>query len=96
MRIEFLAVAEQELEDSADYYERQDVRSGADFSDEIDRALDALQENPQIGAPLSGGLRQYRTQRFPFNLIYSLQGDVLLVVAVMHQSREPNYWRDRI
>jgi len=32
---------------------------------------------------------------FPFNIIYSILPDKILVVAVAHQHRRPSYWINR-
>ena len=33
--------------------------------------------------------------RFPYGIIYTTDGNDLLVIAVAHLHRQPNYWRDR-
>ena len=32
---------------------------------------------------------------FPYAVLYSIEPDYILVVAVMHCRREPGYWRNR-
>jgi len=32
---------------------------------------------------------------FPFDLIYRLQGDKIVIIAVSNQSRRPGYWAGR-
>jgi hypothetical protein len=33
--------------------------------------------------------------RFPYGVIYRLSGDTVEIVAVMHLSRKPGYWKHR-
>jgi hypothetical protein len=33
--------------------------------------------------------------RFPYGLVYGLDGDTVVVVAVEHLHRMPRYWADR-
>jgi hypothetical protein len=33
---------------------------------------------------------------FPYAILYSIEAKYVLIVAVMHLSREPGYWRHRI
>ena len=33
---------------------------------------------------------------FPYNLLYAVESDLLVVVAVAHQKRRPGYWRSRV
>jgi hypothetical protein len=33
---------------------------------------------------------------FPYSVIFQLEDDIILVVAVAHAKRRPGYWRKRI
>lgn len=33
--------------------------------------------------------------RYPYTLVYRIEGEVIHVIALMHQSRRPGYWRGR-
>ena len=41
-------------------------------------------------------VRRCLTRIFPFAVLYTIEQDFILIVAVMHWSREPGYWRDRL
>jgi len=34
-------------------------------------------------------------RRFPFGILYRIEPEQIVVVAVMHLRRRPGYWRDR-
>jgi hypothetical protein len=34
--------------------------------------------------------------RFPFSVIYSVEADMILVVAIAHHGRRPAYWQSRV
>jgi hypothetical protein len=45
---------------------------------------------------MSRKLRRFAlNDRFPFSIVYSIQGDTLFVIAVAHASRRPGYWKRR-
>jgi toxin ParE2 len=49
------------------------------------------------GAQAPGeGIRRCRLGRFPYGLIYTLDNGDILVLAVAHLHRRPDYWRDRL
>jgi len=48
-----------------------------------------------IGVPC-GGIRKRPVHRFPYAVLYRVDPDEIVVVAVMHQRRRPDYWRSRI
>jgi len=41
-------------------------------------------------------IRRFLFSRFPYSLIYGLDQETIVVIAVAHQHREPRYWADRI
>ena len=96
MKLEFHPEAEMEFIEAAVYYELQVLDLGVRFGAEVRRAADLLMEHPEIGARIDPELRQLIVGRFPFTLIYSVQPDVLQIVAVAHQRRQPGYWRSRV
>jgi hypothetical protein len=48
-----------------------------------------------LGGILKGLFRRYLLQRFPYGLIYAVEGQTIFVVAVMHLKRKPGYWVSR-
>lgn len=96
MKIEFLAVAEQELEEAVDYYNQQKAGLGDDFAKEVKRALERILQFPHAWTPLSKRARRCRTQKFPYGVIYQIRSDKILIVAVMHFHRDPKSWKSRI
>jgi plasmid stabilization system protein ParE len=56
---------------------------------------DLIAEEPFVGQVVRPGIRRRLLRRFPYALLYSLDGDELLIVAVAHQSRQPGYWTTR-
>ncbi len=37
-----------------------------------------------------------KVESFPYTLRYAVRGDLIVVVAVSHQHRAPDYWVDRV
>lgn len=65
------------------------------FESAVQRALRLLAFMPRLGSPSYPGVRTWALKRFPYTLVYRVQGDLTTVIAVAHQSREPGYWRGR-
>jgi toxin ParE2 len=59
-------------------------------------AADRIARFPEAWQPLGEGLRRCRLSRFPYALIYAVNNSDILVVAVAHLHRRPDYWRDRL
>lgn len=92
----FLTPAEVEMTKASVFYEAATIGLGVEFLDDVQRVIDLVCEHPEIGRSIAQGFRQALLHRFPFSLIYSIETDVILIVAVAHQRRRPDYWRDRI
>jgi plasmid stabilization system protein ParE len=91
-----LPPAEEEMTEAALFYEAAKTGLGDLFLDDIQRAIDTVRERPHLGVAVSYGFRRALVRRFPFSLIYPLEGEEIVVVAVAHQRRSPNYWKVRI
>lgn len=96
MEVRFLKLAAQELDDAVTWYDQQGDGLGRDFLDELDRAIRRLAAFPLSCPEIESGLRRCLVPRFPYGLIYGLEEDTIIVVAIAHLHRQPRYWVDRL
>ena len=82
--------------EAALFYEIAHPDLGDDFLDDIRFAIDAVRERPKLGFDLGYGFRRVLVRRFPFSIIYFVEPGQIVVVAVAHQSRSPDYWKVRV
>ncbi len=87
--------AEQDLQEATNWYEQQRPGLGSEFLDEVLRTFNKISEQPALYPVLYRNTHRALTQRFPFGVYYLWQGDVIVVVAIMHGSRSPRRWRQR-
>jgi len=85
-----------EYADAALYFDERVPGLGADFTNEIDAAIEHIVQSPDRWHPIEGDVRRYLVHRFPYGILYTIEQDYILILAVMHLSREPGYWRHRI
>ena len=95
MKIRFLALAQQEVDDAVRWYNEQSDNLGAEFLDELDRAIRRVVAFPMSSPEIESGLRRCLLVRFPYGVIYGLEENALVVVALAHLHRNPNFWSDR-
>jgi plasmid stabilization system protein ParE len=81
---------------ASDYYDAKRPDLGHRFLDEVTRVLQRLKEFPRIGAEYVDPTRRFRLRRFPYALIYQIDGDTIVVHAVAHAKRRPLYWVRRL
>ncbi|AWM39665.1 Plasmid stabilization system protein [Gemmata obscuriglobus] len=78
-------------------YARVSQRLVARFLDEFDTGIASIGAAPASFAPHTDGTRFYRLPSFPYLLVYlELDANTVLLLAVMHTSRRPGYWRRRL
>lgn len=42
------------------------------------------------------GVKRLPMMRFPFSVVFVQAGERVVVLALAHHRRKPNYWRDRL
>jgi hypothetical protein len=96
MRVRFLDAAKADVVDAALYYERQRSGLGVEFSLEVDRRAADIEQFPFASAILDGSIRILMTRRFPYGLMYQVDAQDAVVIAVVHLHREPRHWLNRV
>jgi toxin ParE1/3/4 len=92
LSVEALADAKQ----AADWYIDQDAWPAAvALHVEIGNALARIVAEAGLGTPGPEGTRILPVHRFPVSLVYRVQGDMVRVIAVAAQRRQPGYWHGR-
>jgi plasmid stabilization system protein ParE len=77
------------------WYDERSPQAAVRFSDAIDAALVIIKKHPTRYVRLDDEHRQYRLKRFPFSIVYLVEGDHILIVAISHAKRKPGYWLER-
>jgi toxin ParE2 len=95
VNVRLLEVAQQELDEAIAYYDAQAPGLGNAFLLETVAAIDRIRRFPDAWHPLGEGIRRCRLRRFPYGVIYHFENDDILILAVAHLHRRPDYWRDR-
>jgi plasmid stabilization system protein ParE len=96
VKIRFLTFAQQEIDQAYLWFEERSAGKGIEFLDEIDRAVRLVLAYPFAAPEIEPGIRRCLVARFPYALLYGLDGNTVVVVAVTHSHRRPDYWIDRL
>jgi plasmid stabilization system protein ParE len=94
--VRFLEVAEIELDQAIQWYEAQAPGLGRAFLIDVLAAADRISRFPEAWQALGNDIRRYRLSGFPYGLIYTIENGDVLVLAVAHLHRQPDYWRGRL
>lgn len=95
MKYVFHSEALAEYAEVVHYYAEQRAEVAQAFINTIEDAIYQIREFPTRWAVLDEDVRRCLTQKFPYGILYTIEQDYILILAVMHCSRKPGYWRNR-
>jgi len=90
------AFAESDLEIASDWYALQKEGLDKDFIEEIGKAIQRIQSNPQQFAVVKMQIRMSIVKRFPYGIYFYITDDIINVFAVFHFSRNPRVLQKRL
>jgi toxin ParE1/3/4 len=96
MTYDFHPEARLEYREAATFYEARRAGLGAAFTLEVEAAIDRLVETPERWRVIEQDVRRCLTHTFPYGILYTIEAESILIVAVMHLRRKPGYWRSRL
>jgi len=96
LNVEFLTPARRELLEAVKYYEKQRTGLGKDFRNEVQSTIERIVAFPLGWSLLDAEVRRCQTKQFPYGIIYTIENNDIIIIAVAHLHREPEYWKARI
>ena len=96
MRVVFRPEARGDVMQARDWYERQSAGLGSEFVRALEAAVAAAQRSRDAFPSILGDFRRVLLRRFPYSLVYQLEGDAMVVLACFHQRRNPSTLGNRL
>jgi toxin ParE1/3/4 len=97
-RLEFRPQVEVDIVSAAGWYDSREPGLGAQFVRTLRDRVDEL-----VSAPTPSRIRETARRirwvfpkRFPYRIVYRVDEDVILVIAVIHAARHDREWRRRL
>ena len=87
--------ADLDVEAAFEWYENERLGLGVEFLDELRATYNRIADGPLKYQELRGGIRRALLRRFPYAVYFAIEGDAVVVVAVLHASRDPAEWQRR-
>jgi plasmid stabilization system protein ParE len=86
---------------SSRHYDTKPRQYGAEFEDEVEAAIVRIREMPRLYPLVQDGvpgleIREYFIARFSQRVIYVMNGDDVLVVAVIHSDSREGAWHKNL
>ncbi len=84
-----------EYAEAVQYYAEQRIAVAQAFINAIEDTVYRIREAPTRYAVIDEDVRRCVARRFPYSVLYTIEQDYILILAVMHCRREPSYWKSR-
>jgi|SRR5205085_7368547 toxin ParE1/3/4 len=96
MRHEFHPEALLEFEEAVQFYKERGRTLGRRFAREVQTTIAKIVATPERWRVLEQDVRVCRARVFPYAVLYTIELDYILIIAVAHDKRRPGYWRHRL
>ena len=83
-------LAKQDIREARKWYRRISALLAEDFLAAVDDAIRLVQERPFAFPIMHRSFRRILLRRFPYALFFHPEADRIVVVAILHQARDPN------
>lgn len=92
MRSRFHEQAAGDLDEDVRYYNDASPGLGLQFLAEARAAVKLLERHPRLGTVVADEIRAKHLIRFPHTLLYALDEDEVVILAVAHQRQDLSRW----
>ena len=96
MRLDFHPEALLEFEEAITFYNERGRDLGRRFAREVRVTTGKIEATPERWRVIESDVRRCLVRVFPYAVLYAVERDCILILAVMHARRQPGYWRCRL
>jgi plasmid stabilization system protein ParE len=93
--VRFHPDAKSEMVEAAAYYEAQQPDLGRRFLASVQDAVNRISVMPRLYPIVELDVHRCLTKTFPFGVLFRERPDMIVIMAVMHLHRDPDYWKKR-
>ena len=94
MKLRIPSGVQSEIREAAEYYEAEHSGLGNRFWLELDSHIRWISANPTVPRLRSGDYRRVNLKTFPYYIAYAIRDDSIVLLAVAHGFRKPEYWKE--
>lgn len=95
LSLQIRVLAKNDIQEIVDYYDRLAPKITDKFLDDLYADLELLQGNPNLFQRKYKDTRVRYMKKFPFGVHYILKEGTVIILAVLHTSRNPKIWEER-
>jgi len=93
--IELSNEAEDDFDNSYEYYANVSEKVADNFYRQVDNSLTNISENPLRYPEVYQSIRKHVMGKFPFVIYYQIGESTVKIIAIFHTARNPQIWKER-
>lgn len=85
-----------DLDEALQWYAKRGSHLPRQLITDVEQTIEKISQRPEHGMRYPRrNERFWRTQRFPYLIIYEVRTSELFIIAIAHERRKPGFWRGR-
>lgn len=96
MRVRLADGAKRDFNEGLRWYRKRSDQAAARFIQVTDSTIARILKAPTRYRSLRPNVRVIRCKDFPYRLIYQVIAGSLVIIAIAHDKRHPDYWHRRV
>lgn len=85
-----------EVHEALAYYQAIDSELGKRFARELLSAISRIEHMPTSWKSIGKNCRRCALKVFPYQVIYAIEDNAIVLIALANTHRRPEYWLDRL
>ncbi len=96
VEVVFLLAAEMDVQAAYEWFDAQREGRGDQFLSHLKALESLLIKNPRMGVSVDSKIRKLLMPRFDYGIFYTIEGERIMVAAVLDLRRDPYFIRSRL
>lgn len=89
------AEALEEGREAIRWYDERDPRVAERFQTELEQVIERIAKMPYSFPDTEQGVRRATLPRFPYSILFAVERESAIILAIAHNHRRVGYWHDR-
>lgn len=95
MKSQLTPEAELDLKEAIRWYDERDQKLGDQLLRSLYRSIASIERNPHLYPIVHRQMRRALVRRFPFQILYEIESEEIIIYAIFHSARDPEAWKRR-
>ena len=95
MKARLTPEADFDAQHAIQWYDERDHELGDDFLQKVNECITSVEKNPEKYPIVHRKIRRALIKRFPYEILFEIENDEIIIYAIYHCARDPEVWKRR-